>query len=69
MSECKHCNTDKETRTFNGRKLDVCMHTGCIMDRMLAEYEGCAHDLETAGSNLLKCKHCGMGATPSYTQS
>jgi len=66
MVECERCLTEKKERTIQGKKVEMCLDFDCLADRMLEQYEGCAHDLETVGENLLKCKHCGMGATPSY---
>lgn len=66
MSECERCLSDKQTKIIQGRKVELCLDVDCLIERKLAQYEGCAHDLETVGENMMECKHCGMGATPSY---
>lgn len=67
MSQCQYCMTEKQDVQIDGGTVEVCMHTGCIMDRMLEQYQGCNHDLQQEDDHLLKCSKCGMGATPSYT--
>lgn len=68
MSKCGRCSTERQTVMIDDKQLQVCMHAGCIMDKMIEQYEGCAHDFEVQGEHYLKCRHCGMGATPSYIQ-
>lgn len=68
MTRCIHCRTEKQEVIISGEPMELCMHTGCIMDRMLDKYSGCAHSFEVRGEHLLKCTECGMGATPSYTK-
>jgi hypothetical protein len=66
--DCVRCGTEKKEIVANGKQIEICLHVGCLIDRWLEQYEGCAHQLETIGENLLECKHCGMNATPSYKQ-
>lgn len=66
MAECERCLTEKKERTICGERVEMCLDFDCLTGRMLAQYEGCNHNLETVDDNLLKCTNCGMGATPSY---